>query len=176
MIRIAVLAICALAATPALAHDHVVKAGSLEIVHPWSRATPAGAKVAGGYVTVVNKGAAPDTLLSAAADGISSKVEIHETTMKDGVMSMKPVTGVAVPAGGSTSLKPGSFHIMFMGLKRPLKQGETFPGSLTFEKAGTVKVEFTVEALGAAAPSMPATAAPDAPMDHGGMDHGGHHH
>ncbi len=182
-LRTALIAASLLAGAPALAqeHHHAVTAGALEIVHPWSRATPGGAKVAGGYVTVVNKGTAPDRLLSAAADSISAKAEIHETSMKDGMMSMKPVAGIAVPAGGTISLKPGSWHIMFTGLKRPLKQGETFPGSLTFEKAGKVDVEFTVEALGAAAPSMPAAGAPDGTMDHGGMDHGGmdhgsHHH
>lgn len=178
--RIAALTACIALATGlapglAIAHDHVVKAGSLEIVHPWSRATPGGAKVAGGYVTVTNKGTAADRLLSAAADAISAKAEIHEVTVKDGVMSMKPVGGIAVPAGGSLTLKPGSWHIMFTGLKRPLKQGETFPGSLTFETAGKIAVEFTVEEIGATAPSMPGAAEPAAPsMDHGGMDHTHH--
>lgn len=174
-VRILVLAACILLPAPALAqHHHVVEAGPLEIVHPWSRATPGGAKVAGGYVTVVNKDKAPDRLVAVAADGISAKAEIHEVSMKDGVMSMKRVDGVVVPAGGTLTLKPGSWHIMFMGLKRPLKQGETFPGSLTFEKAGTVAVEFTVEATGAAAPAMPGKADPGPPMDHGGMDHRHH--
>jgi copper(I)-binding protein len=154
-----------LVAGSAFGHDHVVKAGSLEILHPWSRATPGGAKVAGGYVTVNNTGAAPDRLVAASADTVAAKGELHESGMKDGVMSMKPAEGIAVPAGGTLALKPGSWHIMFTGLKRPLKQGETFPGSLTFEKAGKVEVEFTVEALGAAAPSMPAAPAG------GGMEH-----
>lgn len=171
--RIAAVLTACIAFVPALAlaHEHVVKAGSLEIVHPWSRATPGGAKVAGGYVTVTNKGVAADRLLAAAADGISATADIHESGMKDGVMSMKRVDGVAVPAGGSLTLKPGSWHIMFMGLKRPLKQGETFTGSLTFEKAGKVAVEFTVEGMGATAPSTPGKADPAAPMDHGAMDH-----
>ncbi len=169
--RIAAVTACiALAPGLAHAHEHIVKAGSLEIIHPWSRATPGGAKVAAGYVTVENKGAAPDRLISASAE-ISDKADIHEVGMKDGVMSMKRVDGIAVPAGGSLTLKPGSYHVMFTGLKRPLKEGETFPGSLTFEKAGKIAVEYTVEGMGAAAPSMPGTADPAAPMDHGGMEH-----
>jgi len=169
--RIAVLAACiAFGTGAAFAHEHVVKAGSLEIVHPWSRATPGGAHVAVGYVTVANKGAAPDRLVSAAAE-ISDKADIHEAGMKDGVMSMKRVDGIAIASGGTLALKPGSWHIMFTGLKRPLKQGETFPGSLTFEKAGKVAVEFTVEATGATAPSMPDHSAPAAPTESGGMDH-----
>ena len=174
--RIAAAAACIiLASGPAAAHEHVVKAGSLEIVHPWSRATPGGAKVAVGYVTVTNKGTSPDRLVAASAGGIAARGELHESGMKDGVMSMKPAEGIAVPAGGTLTLKPGSWHIMFMGLKRPLKQGETFPGSLTFEKAGKVDVEFTVEALGAAAPSTPGAARqPAAPAD-GGSGHMHHH-
>jgi hypothetical protein len=170
--RIAALAAClALSAGAALAQQ-TVKAGTLEIAHPWSRATPGGAKVAGGYVTVTNSGAAPDTLMAAAADSISGKAEIHEVSMKDGVMSMKRLpAGIAIPAGGTLTLKPGSYHIMFLALKQPLKQGDTFPGSLTFAKAGKVDVEFTVEPTGATAPSMPGVAAPAEPMDHGGMDH-----
>jgi copper(I)-binding protein len=144
--------------------QHVVKAGALEIVHPWSRATPAGAGNAAAYVTVNNTGTTPDTLLAAAAPTVSDKLEIHEVSMKNGVMSMKRAAGgVAIPAGGSVTLKPGGYHIMIMGVKQPLKQGDSFPGTLTFEKAGKVDVRFTVEAAGATAPSMP--------MDHGAMDH-----
>ncbi len=171
--RIALLAAAAaLMGAGAWAHDHTVTAGSLEITHPWSRATPGGAKVAAGYVAVANKGAASDRLVAAEAAGIAGRTEIHEVSMTDGVMRMKLAAGgLEVPAGGTLTLKPGSYHLMFMDLKRPLKQGETFPGSLTFEKAGKVPVDFTVEALGAAAPSAP-NAPAAAPGDHGGMDHG----
>ncbi len=173
--RIAALAAClAFGTGAATAHVHTVKAGALEITHPWSRATPGGAKVAGGYVAVTNNGSAPDTLLSAVADSISGKAEIHEVSMKDGVMSMKRLpAGLVIPAGGTVKLKPGSYHIMFLELKQPLKKGDTFPGSLTFQKAGKVDVNFTVEATGATAPSMsmPGMDAPAAPVDHGGMDH-----
>jgi len=127
---------------------HEFKVGDLEIEHPWSRATPPGAKVAGGYFTVVNKGSAPDRLLSISSD-ISDKAELHEMGVKDGVMTMRPVSGgLEIPAGGKVALKPGAYHLMFTGLKRQPKQGEKFPATLTFEKAGSVKVEFAVEGMG----------------------------
>ena len=130
------------------ARAHEFKVGDIEIEHPWSRATPPGAKVAGGYFTVINKGSAPDRLLSISSD-ISDKAELHEMGVKDGVMTMRPVEGgLEIPAGGKVALKPGAYHLMFTGLKRQPKQGEKFPATLTFEKAGSVKVEFLVEGMG----------------------------
>lgn len=130
------------------AFAHEFKVGDLEIEHPWSRATPPGAKVAGGYFTVVNKGSAADRLLSISSD-ISDKAELHQMGVKDGVMTMRPVEGgLEIPAGGKVALKPGAYHLMFTGLKRQPKQGEKFPATLTFEKAGSVTVEFAVEGMG----------------------------
>jgi copper(I)-binding protein len=131
------------------AFAHEFKLGDLEIDHPWSRATPPGASVAGGYFTIVNHGSAADRLVSITA-GISAKAEVHEMAVKDGVMTMRPVEGgVEIPAGGKVELKPGGYHLMLIGLKQPAKQGESFPATLTFEKAGSVTVEFQVEAVGA---------------------------
>jgi copper(I)-binding protein len=128
---------------------HGFKLGDLEIGHPWSREVPAGASVAGGYLTIVNHGGAPDRLLSISSD-ISAKAELHEMAVKDGVMTMRQVEGgLEIPAGATIELKPGGYHLMFMGLKRLPKQGDTFPATLTFEKAGSVKVEFAVDAIGA---------------------------
>ncbi|TIX98502.1 MAG: copper chaperone PCu(A)C, partial [Mesorhizobium sp.] len=124
------------------------RVGDLEIGHPWSRATPPGAKVAGGYFTVTNTGSSPDRLLSISSE-ISAKAELHEMDVGDGVMAMRPVTGgLEVPAGGKVALAPGGYHLMFVGLKRQPKQGETFPATLIFEKAGTVTVDFAVEGIG----------------------------
>ncbi|MEO5758445.1 MAG: copper chaperone PCu(A)C [Mesorhizobium sp.] len=137
----------------ALAHEF--KVGDLEIGHPWSRATPAGAKVAGGYFTITNKGSTPDRLVSISSD-ISEKAELHEMGVKDGVMTMRPVNdGLEIPAGGKVALAPGGYHLMFIGLKQQPKQGEKFSATLTFEKAGTVSVDFAVEGMG----------------EMGGMDH-----
>ena len=128
---------------------HEFRLGDLEIKHPWSRATPEGAKVAAGYLVVINHGAADDRLVSVTAE-ISGKAQIHEMAVDAaGVMTMRPVEGgVAIPVGGEVKLEPGTFHIMFMDLKRQPKKGEKFPGTLTFEKAGTVNVEFAVDAIG----------------------------
>ena len=144
------LAIMLAGAQSVLAHEF--KVGDIEIGHPWSRATPAGAKVAGGYFTIINKGSAPDRLLSISSD-ISEKAELHEMGVKDGVMTMRPVVGgLEIPAGGKVVLGPGSYHVMFMDLKQPPKQGEMFAATLTFEKAGTVTIKFAVQAMGSAAP------------------------
>ena len=142
-----VLTLLFAACQPLLAHEF--KAGDLEIGHPWSRATPQGAKVAVGYLTLKNNGAEPDRLVAATGE-IAVKTEIHEMVVDgNGVMTMRPVEGgLAIPAGGSVELKPGGLHIMFIDLKQGAKEGEKFKGTLTFEKAGSVDVEFAVEAMG----------------------------
>lgn len=143
------------------------KLGALEIAHPWTRATPKGASVAGGYLKITNTGSAPDRLIggSFAAAG---KFEIHEMKMADGVMQMRPIAGgIEIKPGQSAEFKPGGFHLMFPELKRQLAKGESVKGTLVFEKAGTVEVEFQVEGLGGMAPTTaPNTMAPNtmAPM------------
>ena len=136
-----------LAALPASADD--VKAGDLVLTGLWTRATPPGAPTAGGYLTITNKGTEPDTLTSVASSG-AARAELHVMQMKDGVMTMRPVDGgIPIPARGSVALAPSGYHIMFMDLKQPLKQGEMMKGTLTFEKAGTVDVEFKVDSIAA---------------------------
>ncbi len=135
------LAALLLAGAAGLAH-----AGDIALERPWSRATPANAPVGAGYVTLKNTGAAADKLVSATSD-VAGKVEVHEMTMDNGVMKMRPTAGVEIPAGKSVELKPGGYHIMFMQLKQQLKAGDTVKGVLTFEKAGAMPVEFKVEAM-----------------------------
>jgi copper(I)-binding protein len=148
-LTVAVFALLALVFAVGAATAHDYKIGTLEIAHPWARATPGGARVGGGYLVVANKGEAADRLVSATAT-VSDRVEIHEMAVKDGVMTMRPLAaGLEIPAGGTVALKPGSFHLMLMGLKQPLKEGERFAGTLTFEKAGKVEVEFRVEKIAA---------------------------
>jgi copper(I)-binding protein len=151
---LAMLACALLFAGAQAVFAHEFKIGDIEIGHPWSRATPAGAKVAGGYFIITNTGTTPDRLLSISSD-ISAKAEVHEMAVKDGVMTMRPVSGgLEIPAGGKVALAPGGYHVMFMDLKRPPKQGGIFSATLTFEKAGAVKVEFAVQAMGSAAPQQ----------------------
>ena len=150
----AVLGLAALLFASQLAVAHDYKLGDLSIDHPFSRATPPAAKVAVGYLTIRNASSAPDRLVAATAE-ISETAELHEMAVTDGVMTMRPIEGLEIPAGGEAKLESGSQHLMFVGLKRPLKQGEKFAATLTFEKAGAISVEFAVEAMG------------------GGHDHGG---
>ncbi|NQW54638.1 MAG: copper chaperone PCu(A)C [Rhodospirillales bacterium] len=126
------------------------KLGALEIATPWTRATPATAKSGGGFVTITNKGTSPDRLIAARSQA-SLKVEIHEMRMDGQVMRMRELAnGLEIPAGATVTLKPGSFHIMFMELKSPLTKDAKVPVTLVFEKAGSIDVDFKVEAIGAA--------------------------
>jgi len=124
--------------------------GAIQIGNPWTRATPKGADVAGGYMTLSNKGTAPDRLIGGSSP-VAARFEFHRMAVEDGVMKMRPVEGgLEVKPGETVELKPGSFHIMLMGLKQPLEKGQKVKGTLVFEKAGKVDIEYTVEALGAA--------------------------
>lgn len=142
------VAVLLTALQPVLAHD----TKPVQVEQPWARATPPGAKVAGAFAVIENHAATPDRLVSATAT-VAGRVEIHEMAVTDGVMTMRPLAdGLPVPADGSVELKPGSYHLMLMELTGPLKEGEAFAGTLTFEKAGTVPVEFVVAPIGAKAP------------------------
>jgi hypothetical protein len=147
---IGVIAMLSSFAAPVCAEE--VKAGDLVITQAWSRATPGGAKIGGAYLTIENKGATPDRLIGGSAD-IAGKIEVHEMTMKDGVMIMRPVDkGLSIEPGKTVKLAPGGYHLMMFDLKGPLKQGEQLPVTLEFEKAGKVQVPFDVAGVGAQAP------------------------
>jgi periplasmic copper chaperone A len=141
-----------LALLAAPAHAQEIKAGDLVITQPWSRATPGGAKIAGGYLTIENKGTAPDRLTAVSGD-IAGKVEIHEMAMNNGVMTMRPLEkGLTIEPGKTVKLAPGGYHLMLVDLKNPLKKGEQVPVTLEFEKAGKVQVSLDVEGIGAQGP------------------------
>jgi periplasmic copper chaperone A len=143
------LGISALAGQAAAAQEF--KAGEITVEQPWSRATPGGAKVGVGYLTITNGSSTPDRLLSAATE-VAGHTEIHEMSMNNGMMQMRPLPdGVAVPANGSVALEPGATHLMLLDLKHPLKEGDRFSGTLTFEKAGPLDVTFAIRGLGAKA-------------------------
>lgn len=141
--------ILSLAAFGGSAYAHEFKLGALDIGHPYSRATVPGAKVAAGYLSVKNTGSEPDRLVSVSSD-IAGEAEIHDMSVDSaGVMTMRPVAGaLEIPAGATIELAPKGMHVMFMNLKGQLREGEKFKGTLTFEKAGSVEVEFNVEARG----------------------------
>ena len=148
---IACAAVLAYFLAPALADE--VKAGDLVITQAWSRATPSGAKIAGGYLTIENKGAAPDRLIGGAGD-VAGKIEVHEMSMNDGVMTMRPLDkGLSIEPGKTVKLAPGGYHLMLLDLKSPLKQGDKVPVTLEFEKAGKVKLSLDVQGVGAKGPA-----------------------
>src|ERR1700737_3917858 len=132
-------------AAPALAEE--VKAGDLVITQAWSRATPGGAKVAGGYLTIENKGSAPDRLIGGSAD-VADKVEVHEMATNNGVMTMRPLDkGLAIEPGKTVKLAPGGYPPMLLDLRSPLKQSDKLPVTLEFEKAGKVKLSLDVQGV-----------------------------
>jgi periplasmic copper chaperone A len=130
-----------------------VKAGDLVISQAWSRATPNGAKIGTGYFTIENKGTAADKLIRVTGD-VSDKIEVHEMSMNNGVMKMRPVDGgLTIDPGKTVKLAPSGYHLMIMDLKSPLKQGGKVPVTLEFEKAGKVAVTLDVQGIGAQGPS-----------------------
>ncbi|QIP00816.1 copper chaperone PCu(A)C [Bradyrhizobium symbiodeficiens] len=158
----------AISAAPALADD--VKAGDLVISQPWSRATPGGAKVAGGYLVIENKGTAPDRLIGGSAE-IAGKFEIHEMAVENGVMKMRALDkGLTIEPGKTVKFAPGGYHLMLQELKGPFKQGDKVPVTLQFEKAGKVAVSLDVQGVGAQAPGDAGHSGHmDMKPDHSGM-------
>jgi copper(I)-binding protein len=125
--------------------------GPIKIEQPWSRATPKGATVAAGYLTITNNGTTPDRLVGGSAP--FGKFEIHEMAMDGNVMRMRELRdGIEIKPGATVEFKPGSYHLMFTGLVHPLAAGQRLKGTLTFEKAGTIEVEYLVQAAGSSAP------------------------
>jgi len=146
---IIVAAAVLLVAGAAVAHDY--KVGSIEIDHPWVRATPKGARVGGGYLAMKNVGPTADRLVGASV-AFARQVQIHSMTMDQGVMKMRELKdGLEIKPGETVELKPGGYHLMFVDLKKPLVQGQRVKATLSFEKAGAIDVEYTVEAIGAGA-------------------------
>lgn len=136
--------------SPAVAADYDV--GTMHISQPWARATPKGADNGAGYMSITNKGTAPDRV-SCVSDDASKECQIHSMTMEGGVMKMRPVEGgLEIKPGETVTLKPGGYHVMFVDLSHPLEQGKSVEVELKFEKAGTVKMEYPIAAIGAPAP------------------------
>jgi periplasmic copper chaperone A len=127
------------------------QAGDVQIKDAWARATPGGAQTAAAYVTI--ESTAGDRLTGASTPA-AQKAELHSMTMDGNVMKMRQVDAIDLPAGQAVTLKPGGYHIMLTGLAQPLKEGQSFPLTLTFAKAGTQDVTVTVQKVGAMGPGM----------------------
>jgi periplasmic copper chaperone A len=167
------LALSAATAGAALAQDYM--AGSIKVSQVWSREVPPASKVAGGFMTITNTGSEPDTLIGGSV-AVAGKFEVHEMTMTDGVMKMRELKpGLVIKPGETVVLKPGSFHVMMMGLKEPLKAGKPIKGTLIFQKAGKIDVTYKVEPFGTKVPGDGGQAIPRAGMDmKGNADHAHH--
>lgn len=132
--------------TNAMANDY--KIGSIEISNPWSRATPKGAQTAIGYVTIKNNGTTADRLTGGSTD-VANHFQLHAMTMENGIAKMRELTDIEIKPGQTVYFTPGGSHLMFVDLKRPLSKGERISGTLVFERAGKVNVEYSVESIGA---------------------------
>lgn len=120
---------------------------TLIIDHPWARATPRGAKTGAVYLSVVSNGSA-DRLLGATTP-VADKVQFHSVSEENGVSRMREMHAVDIAPGGKVTFSPGGMHIMLVGLKQPLKQGDTFLITLTFEKAGKRRLTVPIAGVGA---------------------------
>lgn len=136
--------VAAALALPAAAHEY--KLGGLEIIHPWARASAGDAKNGAAYLDVVNKGGETDRLIAASTPA-ADRAELHQHVSENGIMKMRPVEAIEIAPGQHIVLQPGGFHIMLMGLAAPLVEGESFPLTLTFEKAGNVEVSVTIASV-----------------------------
>lgn len=130
---------------------HPVAAAEITVQDPFARASAGMAETGAAFMKLNNASAVNDQLV-AASTPVSAKTELHDHIKEGDIMRMRQVPSIEVPAGGTVSLQPGGLHIMLMGLKQPLREGETFPLTLTFAHAGAVTVEVPVKSVGEMAP------------------------
>lgn len=122
--------------------------GKIMVKDAWARARPESAKVGGAFIMIMNKGTEPDRLM-AVMSPVAKRTEIHETKMKDGVMSMAPVEEIVIEPGEMVTLEPGGLHVMLMGLTGGLTEGEEFPMTFEFEHAGKIDILVQIKDAGA---------------------------
>jgi copper(I)-binding protein len=146
MIRRSVVLAALMAALASSAFAHEFELGKLKMGHPWARATVAAN--GGAFLSVENTGTTPDKLLRASTD-VAGTVELHTHIKEGDIMRMRQVQAIDIPVNQKVTLAPGGFHIMLMGLKKKLVEGERFPLTLEFEKAGKITVEIAIDKPGA---------------------------
>jgi len=150
---------------------HQFTKGTLVIAHPWTRATPSGTTVGAGYLTITNNGKVSDRLTGGTFEG-ADHVEVHQMKTEGDKMMMRHLSdGLEIMPGETVKFTPGSYHLMFTGLKKPIVLGPNVKGTLIFDKAGAVEVTYKVESMGAATSQ-------DNMHEHmhkDGMDHGEAH-
>jgi copper(I)-binding protein len=146
LINTAALVIVSFFATTAMATDYTV--GSLAISSPWSRTTPKGTQMGVGYMAIKNNGTTPDRLIGGSVE-VADSFELHVTIIENGIARMRELSKIEIKPGETIEFKPGGSHAMFVDLKHPLSKGEHVKGTLIFEHAGTVQIEYDVEGIGA---------------------------
>ncbi len=140
-------------ALPGAAFAQTAKTGAIVGEGAFARAMVPGAKVGGGYLTIVNHG--PDDRLTSVTSDRAGVVQLHEMKMKGDVMEMHEMkNGVAIPAGATVTFKPGGYHLMFLKVPQPFRQGETVKATLHFQKAGAVEVQLPVGSFADKGPAM----------------------
>jgi len=154
LIAVAAFVLAAALSAPALAQ--APNASSITVDAAWARATPGGAKTGVVYLTLANHSADADRLVGASTP-VAEKAQLHTEFEANGVMKMRPLAAIEIKPHETTALKPGAMHLMLIGLKQLLKEGENFPLTLEFERTGKMVVPIKVTKLGA--------------MNMGGMDH-----
>jgi periplasmic copper chaperone A len=141
----------ALCSNSVAAKDYVV--GHIQIGQPWTRVSPKGAPLVSAYLRITNHGTEPDRAICVSVT-VAAKCEIQTVTVEQGIAKMRPASdGLEIKPGETIELKPGASHLMLVGLKQPLEKGKTIKGTLKFEKAGSIEVEFLVEDIGASSPA-----------------------
>ena len=120
------------------------RVGNIEIHKPWVRAVPPTSKTSAAYMGILNHADSDDHLVSAESD-IAKAVELHNVRKKDGMMEMYQVKSIGIPAKGKQKLRPGSYHVMLIGLNRQPKEGEIIEVKLNFMHAGSVTIKAPVK-------------------------------
>ena len=147
-ISFVIAVVAGLWALPAPASAQEFRLGGITVVAPWARATPGGAQVAGAYLEIRAEAGVEDRLIGAKSPAAGA-IELHDHIHEGGVMKMRSVEAIAIKGAQTVTLKPGGLHVMLLDLKGPLKQGETVAITLTFEKAGELRIEAPILAIGA---------------------------
>jgi periplasmic copper chaperone A len=141
--QISLLLLAAAAAISSASFAADIKHGNITIGHPWARATPGAVKNSAAFMTFAAKDTA-DKLIGVSGD-VAREIQIHTMLTEGGMMKMREIKSLDIPANGKTELKPGGLHIMLIGLKDGLKEGTKFPLKLKFEKAGEITVDVVAE-------------------------------
>ncbi len=146
-----------------IANGAAGQTGQLEIKTPWARATPGHAEKGAAYLTIVSP---TIDRLTAASSPVAKNVELHTMLTEGGVMKMRPLAAIDIPAGQTVTLSPGGMYIMLLDLTQPLREGQSFPLTLSFDHAGPRQVTVAIESLVAMGPGGQATGSPPMQMHH----------